>query len=560
MLALAHSLSLMAAIAAIRGRHAESADLSRVAARFASGEGDPADTDTGAVREALARIRDIGAESAVGEALADVPQDLRRLAAGGSLDITDIAALHRLTGAISLGELRDRLGDPEFVGAIDPTLLARARAAIAPAAATRPRTPLGRAWSLLDPLLTTIRDAVSGIERIVATGSFRRFAAVTGNLEVLVASRDVSRTIADLLALPFISAVLHVARDKVAVRFEQAELTLHIVPPESFVARLVCLTGSAAHVSQVRQRAASLGLTLTRDALVDAEGRARAIPSEADLYAALDLAPVAPELREGAGEVEAAARRELPRLIGHEQIRGDLHMHTDWSDGRDPLETMLLAAEALGYEYVAITDHSQSSAIARGLDVDRLQRQMEAVAAAREQHPALTILQGSEVDILPDGSLDFPDAVLERLDVVLASLHDMAGHSSAELTDRYIRAMRNPFVQIVTHPTNRLVPGREGYALDEPRLFDAAVETGTVLEIDGAPGHLDMDGAMARRAIAAGALVSVDGDCHRADLLGRHMLFAVGTARRGWVEARHVVNALPLEGLRARLTAKRQVG
>jgi DNA polymerase (family X) len=558
MLALAHSLSLMAAIAAMRGRHTEAADLSRVAARFASGERDPADTDVGAVREALARIQDVGADSAVGQALADLPQDLRRLAAGGVLDITEVAALHRLTGAISLGELRDRLGDPELVGSTESALLARAGAAIAQAAATRPPTPLGRAWSLLDPVLTAIRDASPDIERIVATGSFRRFAAVTGNLEVLVASRDAFRTSAGLLALPFISAVLYAARDKVAVRFDRAELTIHIVPPESFVARLVCLTGSAAHVSQLRQRAASLGLALTRDALIHAEGRALAIASEEDLYAALDLAPVAPELREGAGEVEAAARRELPRLLCHEQIRGDLHMHTDWSDGRDPLEMMLLAAEALGYEYVAVTDHSQTSAIARGLDPDRLQRQMEAIAAAREQHPALTILQGSEVDILPDGSLDFPDAVLQRLDVVLASLHDKAGHSGAELTDRYIRAMRNPFVQIVTHPTNRLVPGRGGYTLDEPRLFDAAVETGTVLEIDGAPGHLDMDGAMARRAIAAGALVSVDGDCHRADLLGRHMLFAVGTARRGWVEARHVVNALPLEGLRAQLTAKRR--
>ena len=197
---------------------------------------------------------------------------------------------------------------------------------------------------------------------------------------------------------------------------------------------------------------------------------------------------------------------------------------------------MLLAAEALGYEYVAITDHSQSSAIARGLDV-------ESARAARwiswrprgRRIPGIAILQGSEVDILPDGSLDFPDAVLERLDVVLASLHDPAGHSGPQLTDRYVRAMRHPLVQIVTHPTNRLVPHRDGYPLDEPRLFEAAVETGTILEIDGAPGHLDMDGEMARRAVAAGANVSVDGDCHRADLLGRHMLFAVGTARRGWV-------------------------
>jgi DNA polymerase (family X) len=558
MLALAHSLSLMAAIAAMRGRHAEAADFSRVAARLASGGGDPADTDTATVREALARIRDLGPASAIDEAVAEVPQDLRLLAAGGHLEIADVAELHRVTGATSLGELHDRLSSPPLVGSVDATLLERARAGIAQVSATRPRIPLGRAWSLLDPVLTAIRDVSPEVERIVATGSFRRFAAVTGDLEVLVASADATRTIARLLALPFISSVLYAGHDKVVVRFDRAELTIHVVNPDSFVPRLVSLTGSAAHVSQVRQRAASLGLTLTRDALIDHQGRAPTFASEDDLYAALDLAPVPPELREGAGEVEAAARRELPGLLCHEQIRGDLHMHTDWSDGRDPLEGMLLAAEALGYEYVAITDHSQTSAIARGLDVDRLERQIEAVAAAREKHPAMAILQGSEVDILPDGSLDFPDAVLERLDVVLASLHDMAGHSGAQLTDRYIQAMHSPFVHIVTHPTNRLVPNREGYTLDEPRLFDAAVQTGTILEIDGAPGHLDMDGAMARRAITAGALVSVDGDCHRADLLGRHMLFAVGTARRGWVEARHVVNALPLEGLRARFTAKRQ--
>ena len=176
----------------------------------------------------------------------------------------------------------------------------------------------------------------------------------------------------------------------------------------------------------------------------------------------------------------------------------------------------------------------------------------DVVARAREHYPQLDVRQG---DVR---SLDFPDAVLERLDAVLAALDDPAGQSGSQLTDRYVRAMRHPLVQIVTHPTNRLVPQRDGAPLDEPRLFEAAVETGTILEIDGAPGHLDMDGAMARRAIAAGASVSVDGDCHRSDLLGRHMLFAVGTARRGWVQARDVVNALPLDALRRRLTQKRR--
>ena len=557
MLSLANSLSMLAAIAAIRGRLSEAAELSRAAARFASGQGDGGETDTAAVREALTRIRDAGADPAIDEALADLPQDLRRLTDDARLPLPDIAILHRATGATSLGELMDRLEHAPTADSIDPALLERARPAVVRAHSTRPRVPLGRAWGLLDPILTAIRDACPEVERIVTTGSFRRFAATTADLEVLAASTDPPRTGARLLSLPFISTVLHAGRERLVLRFERAELTIRIVEPYRFVPRLVYVTGSPAHVSQLRHRAATLGLAFTPDGLTDGEGRARPLATEEDFYAALDLAPVPPELREGAGEVEAAARRELPRLLLHEQIRGDLHMHTDWSDGRDPLDTMLLAAEALGYEYVAVTDHSQTSAIARGLDVDRLERQRDVVAAAREAHPNLAILHGSEVDILPDGSLDFPDAVLERLDVVLASLHDAAGHSGPRLTDRYVRAMRHPLVQIVTHPTNRLVPYRDGYPLDEPRLFEAAVETGTIVEIDGAPGHLDMDGDMARRAVDAGVTVSVDGDCHRADLLGRHMIFAVGTARRGWVEARHVVNTLPLDQLRARLTQKR---
>jgi DNA polymerase (family 10) len=410
---------------------------------------------------------------------------------------------------------------------------------------------------LTDAIVQAIREGCPEVEQLSPTGSLRRFAATVGDLEVLAASADPARTSARLLALPGVSAVLHARRDRVVLRLARAELTIRIVPAEAFVPRLVHLTGSAAHVCQLRARAAAMGLTFTADALVSPDG---AIPltTEDALYDALDLIPISPELREGAGEVEAAAARVLPDLVRRDQIRGDLHMHTDWSDGRDPIETMVVAAEALGYEYVAITDHSVSSAIARGLDIARLERQMDAVAAARDAHPGITVLQGAEVDILPDGSLDFPDAVLERLDVVLASLHDPAGHTRSQLTARYVQAMRHPLVQIVTHPTNRLVPTRAGYDLDEPRLFDAAADTGTVLEIDGAPGHLDMDGDMARRAIAAGASVSVDGDCHRAELLGRHMEFAVRTARRGWVAATQVVNTLPLEGLRRRLTVKRR--
>jgi DNA polymerase (family 10) len=218
---------------------------------------------------------------------------------------------------------------------------------------------------------------------------------------------------------------------------------------------------------------------------------------------------------------------------------------------------MVEAASTLGYEYIAITDHSPHSGAARSLTADAVARQAEEIAALRERYPRMTLLHGCEVDILVDGRLDFRDAILERFDIVLASLHERHGHSPDQLLARYISAMRHPLVSMVTHPTNRLIPYRQGYELDYERLFETAVETRTLVEIDGAPAHLDLDGALARRAVAAGATVVIDSDCHRAEMLDRQMHFGIMTARRGWVEARHVLNTRPLSDVRAFIAAKR---
>jgi DNA polymerase (family 10) len=232
-------------------------------------------------------------------------------------------------------------------------------------------------------------------------------------------------------------------------------------------------------------------------------------------------------------------------------------MHSTWSDGRDSIEAMVIQCRALGYEYMAITDHSPTSAASRNLTLDGVTRQADEIDALRARHPEIAILHGCEVDILPDGRLDFPDRVLERFDIVLASLHERAGHDRDQLMQRYVAAMEHPLVALITHPTNRLVPYRAGYDLDYDRLFDVAVETGTIVEVDGAPSHLDLDGALARRAIAAGAELAIDSDCHRAEFLDVQMQLGIVTARRGWVEPRHVVNTRPLADVRAAITQKR---
>jgi DNA polymerase (family 10) len=243
--------------------------------------------------------------------------------------------------------------------------------------------------------------------------------------------------------------------------------------------------------------------------------------------------------------------------VQREDIRGDLHMHTTYSDGRDTLGRMVHAAQTLGYEYIAITDHSEHAGASRTLDADGLKQQRDEIERIRATTSGMTILHGLEVDILPNGSLDCPDELLATLDIVLASLHESAGHDRARLTRRYLGAIRHPLVNVITHPANQLVGHRAGYDLDYDAIYAAAAETGTALEVDGAPVHLDLCGERAGEAARAGVTLVIDSDCHRARLLDRQMRLGVGTARRGWVEPRHVLNTGSGDDVRAFVARKR---
>jgi DNA polymerase (family 10) len=545
------ALALLADIATIQGRRAEADELAKLSRHL--------DTTTEAAagpatREALARLRSDGSDAVVRDSLEDIPGDLRSLLEREALSPAEVAELAANQHAVTAADLRALLD--EGPPGVSPSIRERLQAALPSLRAERRPVPLGRSTSTVDDLLAVIQAHAPAVEQATAVGSIRRGAALVGDIEILAAAGDPAAVAEQLRGLPADLRLLHLSRRRAVLRIDRHELGLHIVTPDAFAAAELLLTGAPLHVARVRERAAQRELELSLAGL-RRRGRPVDTATEADVYASLGLPFIPVELREGGDEIAAAERGDLPRLVERRDIRGDLHMHTDWSDGRDTLDAMIEAARTLGYEYVAITDHSVSASIARGLDEDRLARQREAVDEARVRFPDITILHGSEVDIRADGSLDFPDRVLESLDIVLASLHDAAGQSGAQLTDRYVAAMHHPLVQIVTHPTNRMIPGRAGYELDEGRLFEAAVKTGTLLEVDGAPGHLDMDGSMARRAIAAGVEITIDGDCHRAEWLGRQMAFGVTTARRGWVEARHVANTRTLGDLKSLLGRKR---
>jgi DNA polymerase (family 10) len=416
--------------------------------------------------------------------------------------------------------------------------------------------PLGRATALADPFLAALRSSAA-VELAEPAGSLRRGQETVGDIEIVVSTARPADVLDEVVRLPEAARVLHRSKRRLYTLTERVQVGVRTVEPHTVGAALIHLTGSFRHLEALRTRAAASGLTLTASGVFASDGARLAAATEQEVYAALGLPLIPVEIRDGRDEIELASGGSLPQLVTVSDMRGDLHMHSTWSDGRDSIDAMAAGCAALRYEYIAITDHSPHSAASRNLTADGVKKQADEIAAVRERHSGMAILHGCEVDILPDGSLDFPDRILERFDIVLASLHEAAGHSPDQLLRRYVAAMRHPLVTIITHPTNRLVPNRRGYDLDYERVFAEAAETRTVVEIDGAPAHLDLDGTLARRAIAAGATVCIDSDCHRADLLERQMRFGVMTARRGWVEARHVLNARPLAELRSAIAAKR---
>lgn len=517
---------------------------------------DAAPDDPEVIRR-LRQMYEAGAWVLVESALADLPADLRWLFESGAVTIAQLHALHTTLGAASASDLAAAVDRQQIRGVpgLDATVEYAVAAALFDLRAAVPRVPLGRATALAEPLLAHLRGRPE-VAWAEPAGSLRRGEVTVGDIELIAASADPAAVIDELIAWPEVARVLHRSARRLYLLFDRIQIGFRFPAPESAGAVLLAATGGERHVAGLRRLARDRGWALDRSGLADG-GRTVAAASEQAIYTALGLSFIVPEIRAGAGEIDAALDGTLPALVDRADIRGDLHMHTSFSDGRDTVDAMVRTCRDLGYEYLAITDHSPSCAASRTLTLDSVKQQADEIAAARERYPGIAILHGCEVDILPDGRLDFPDRVLERFDIVLASLHERAGQDRDQLMRRYDAALQHPLVHLITHPTNRIVPTRPGYDLDYDRLFARAVETGTVVEVDGSPAHLDLDGDLSRKAAAAGAMLAISSDCHRAEALGRQMRLGLTMARRGWLQPHQVVNTRPLADLRALLARKR---
>ena len=452
------------------------------------------------------------------------------------LGVTDIDALERAARAGKVREL-PRLGakiEQNILQGIERWRLQAARQPIG--------IVLPRAQAVVDAL-----RAVPGVEAVSLAGSIRRMRDTIADIDVVVGTRTPEPVMAAVVALPQVDRVLSRGSTLASVLLgvSGVQCDVRAVEPESYGAALQYFTGSKDHNVQLREMAVRRGLRINEYGVFRVEDdRKVGGRIEEEVYHALDLSWIPPEIREAQGEIELAQRGALPRLIELSDVRGDLHMHSTWSDGDDTAEAMAQAAKARGYEYIAITDHSRSLRFAGGVSVDDLREHAIEIRKMSDR-VGLRILFGSEVDILADGSLDYPEEVLRTLDVVIGSVHSRLRMPQEEMTRRVITAMENPHLDILGHPTGRLVGQRPPFDLDLDAVIEAAGKTETILEISAYPDRLDLKDTHVRMARDRDALFEIGTDAHRKDHL-RVMEYGIGTARRGWVEAPSVINTWPL--------------
>jgi DNA polymerase (family 10) len=408
------------------------------------------------------------------------------------------------------------------------------------------RMSIAQATSIAENIVSYMKQQTK-ITAITPAGSLRRCRETIGDIDILIASNRAGPVIKAFMGYPQIERVLASGETKSSIMVKGGiQVDLRVVPVGSYGAALQYFTGSKAHNVRLRNIAKDFNMKLNEYGLFKGK-KLIAGKSEKEIYQALGLKFMPPELREDRGEIEAARSGTLPRLITNKHLRGDLQMHSTYSDSKATIEDLARAAQELGYEYILITDHSQSAHYAHGVEPKRLSKQWKEVDALNRKLKKITILKGAEVDIKSDGSLDYPNSILKRFDLVLAAIHQ---GFMRNVTERICAAMENPYVDIIAHPTGRLISQREGYRIDIRAIMDKAVATGTWLELNAFPDRLDLNDVHCKMAKDMGIRISLGTDAHSVDGLA-WMRFGIATARRGWLEPKDVVNTYPLKKLLA---------
>ncbi|MCH7642669.1 MAG: DNA polymerase/3'-5' exonuclease PolX [Chloroflexi bacterium] len=412
------------------------------------------------------------------------------------------------------------------------------------------RMPIGKALPIAEHAIAELYRAAPGVRRLTVAGSLRRWRETAGDIDLLGVAGDPEAVTSAFANLPMVVDVLAQGGTKASVVVSGGvQIDLRVTGERYFGALLLYFTGSKQHGIRLRERAQRMGLSLNEYGLTDREsGDLTTFETEAEVYEALGLPYIPPEIREDLGEIPAAEAGALPDLVELADIRGDLHVHSDWSDGQAPVEQMVREAAGRGLDYVALTDHSSGRGIANGLSLERLaahNREIEEVEAKVAGPLGIRVFKGSEVDIRGDGTLDYPDDVLADLDVVIASVHSGMSQSADVMTARIIRAIENPHVTAIGHLTTRFVLDRPPVEADFDAIFRAAARNGTLMEINASPKRLDLKDSHVRRARELGVRFLINTDAHEPENFDL-LRYGVGTARRGWAEKRDILNTLPV--------------
>ncbi|RJS73882.1 DNA polymerase/3'-5' exonuclease PolX [ANME-2 cluster archaeon] len=405
------------------------------------------------------------------------------------------------------------------------------------------RIPLGMALPIAESVMEYLKQCPDA-ENITPTGSLRRRKETVRDIDLIATSDHPESVIRAFTTIPEVTEVIGSGTTKASVIFRDIQIDLRIVDRSSFGSLLQHFTGSKEHNIRLREIAIKKGFKLSEYGITDQKtGTLMPCAREEEVYQRLDLPFIVPELREDRGEIEAAIAGTLPDLITLNDIRGDLHVHSTWSDGANTIPEMVDFAMRLGYEYICISDHSRSRTIARGLSEEKLIEKIAEIDRINENLDGFRVLTGSEVDILGDGTLDYDDRILAMFDIVVAAVHSGFSQDRRTMTSRIVRAIENEFVDILAHPTGRLLGERIGYEVDIDRVIEVAAETGTIIEINAFPSRLDLNDINARKAKESGVMLAIDTDAHSVDHL-KFMDFGVQVARRAWLEPGDVLNTM----------------